>query len=64
MEKIDNLFVKCNSVSDDYKHTVGFHWFNGSNETKEHLKNISKRNIPENTKVLFLMKYKISFITY
>lgn len=61
---INELFIGYTENIKDLDNTIGFHWFNGSNETKKYLKEI-KYNIPEKfegiifkEKNKFINKYK------
>tara|TARA_B110000967_G_C18887249_1_gene564844 strand:+ start:284 stop:3280 length:2997 start_codon:yes stop_codon:yes gene_type:complete len=47
--KIDELFIS-NTLDIIPKETVGFHWFNGSNETKKYLTEIIEYKIPNKFK--------------
>ena len=46
---IDDLFIKDTKLH-DYSKSVGYHWFNGSDETKKYLQDITISNIPNKYK--------------
>tara|TARA_Y100000591_G_C21852328_1_gene712513 strand:+ start:1793 stop:4741 length:2949 start_codon:yes stop_codon:yes gene_type:complete len=55
---IDDLFIK-DKKQYNYSNTLGFHWFNGSNETKKYLTEIIEYKIPNKFNgAIFKEKYK------
>ena len=60
-KKINELFLESPKTTDLSK-TVGFHWFNGSDITKKHLKEIIKNDIPSKFNgILFKEKTKFHY---
>ena len=56
---IEYLFI-YEPKNSDLSNTIGFHWFNASNDTKNHLKEITKYKIPDKFKGL-IFKEKNKF---
>jgi len=60
---INELFIEYKENIKNLDNTIGFHWFNGSSETKKYLKEI-KYNIPEKFKGILFKNNVFELNTY